>query len=197
MINEKSSPDNRVWKVTTHPATEPITLQELKDFARIDGTDEDTLLNSFIESARRACENYLGRALIEQTITMKMDLWPRIIIELPRPPLISITAVETLDESDVATVYASSNYFIITTSEPGSLVIKIGASMPNNTARNYGGYQIRYKAGYGSSKTDVPSAIRDGIKLWATDIYENRFVRDEPPPEAMSLLYPYRVLRAD
>jgi len=197
VINEKPSPDNRVWKVTTHPATEPITLQELKDFARIDGTDEDTLLNSFIESARRACENYLGRALIEQTITMKMDLWPSMIIELPRPPLISITAVETLSESDVATAYTSTNYYTITTSEPGSLVIKMGLSIPENTARDYGGFQIRFKAGYGSSRTDVPSAIRDGIKLWATDIYENRFVREEPPPEAMSFLYPYRVLRID
>lgn len=197
MINSKPLPShaNRIWKVTTQPVSEPITLQELKDFARIDGTDEDTLLNSFIESARRAAENYLGRALIEQTISLKMDYWPDGIIELPRPPLISITAVETLDEDDVATTYSSTYYYVITTGEIGQLAIRQGVTPPQNSDRDYGGFQIRYKAGYGSSRTDVPSAIRDGLKLWATDIYENRFVRDEPPPEAMNLLYPYRVLR--
>jgi uncharacterized phiE125 gp8 family phage protein len=195
MINNKIPSCNLGWTVTTQPVSEPITLQELKDFAHIDGTDEDILLNSFIESARRAAENYLRRALLEQTITLKMDYWPSEIIELPRPPLISITAIETLDESNTATVYSSDNYYIITGSDPGFVVIKQGITFPINTERSFGGIQVRYKAGYGTNRTDIPNSIRDGIKLWATEIYENRFVRDDPPPEAMNLLSPYRMLR--
>lgn len=199
MIESKplSKSANRSWRVTTSPTIEPISLAELKLFARIDGTDEDSLLNSFIESARRACENYLGRTLIEQTITLKMDYWPDTQIELPRPPLISITAVETLDESDVATVYSSSNYYTIIQDDCSLLCIKQGVSVPENTARDYGGFQIRYKAGYGSTANSVPSAIREALKFWATSMYENRTVSDTPPADAEMMLYSYRVMRLD
>ena len=195
MILEKSLPKdgNRVWKVTTEPAIEPITVDELKLFARIDGSDEDTLLESFITSARLHIENYLNRSLIEQTITMKMDYWSGETIEIPRPPLISITAVETLDESDTATVYSSSNYFLNTQSEPGLLILKNGVTPPQNTTRFYGGYQIRYKAGYGATAASVPKSSRDALKQWATSMYENRAVGSEPPDEVKPLLDFYRV----
>lgn len=186
MIQEKSlSKDgNRIWKVTTEPLTEPLTVEEVKEFARIDGTEEDTLISGFIQAARINCEAYLGRSLINQTITMKMDFWPGEVIELPRPPLVSITAVEILDEFDNATTYASSNYYIITESIPGQLVLKRDVSWPFNSNRDHMGYQIRFVSGYGSSISDVPKPIREGLKLWTADIYENRVVRSKPPPEA-------------
>jgi hypothetical protein len=126
---------NMVYSVSTEPTVEPITTTELKTFARIDGSE--------------------NRALLEQSITLKMDYWPGEAIELPRPPLISITSVSTLSEADVATTYSSSNYYIITEAIPGKLLLKIGVTAPTNTARDYGGFQIIYKAGYGTSATDV------------------------------------------
>ena len=196
MIEEKalSKDGNSIWKITTDPSIEPITVDELKLFARIDGNDEDTLLESFITAARLNCEGYLGRALIEQTITLMMDFWPGEVIKLPRPPLISITAVETLDEDNNATEYSSDNYYTVTEAIPGELIIKRGVTQPYNNARDYRGYQIRYKAGYGNSRSDIPSGIKEGLKLWATDVYENRVVRPEPPPEARQVLQLFRVI---
>jgi uncharacterized phiE125 gp8 family phage protein len=71
-----SEDGNAEWSVTTEPSTEPITTEEFKLFARIDGDDEDTLIQGFIEASRMAAEIYLGRALLSQTITLKMDWWP-------------------------------------------------------------------------------------------------------------------------
>ncbi len=194
LISPEISPYLGNWKVSTDPSIEPITLAELKEFARIDGDDEDTLLESLITSARTLVENYLNRALIEQVITLRLDEWPGEIIELPRPPLLSIVAVETLDEDDVATVYDSDNYYISTVSEPGLLLIKNGVVFPQNTNRYYGGFQIRYKAGYGDETTDVPEVIRNCIKQWATALYENRALGEEPPTEIKSILNNYRIL---
>lgn len=194
MITESEVDENMVWSVTTPPAIEPVSLEEFKTFARIDGTDEDSQLLSFLITARLLVERYLNRALIEQTITLKMDSWPeKEAFELPRPPLISITAVETLDESDVATVYASSNYYINKIKEPGLLVLKFGVTPPQNTERYYGGYQIRYKAGYGATSASVPNIIKDCIKQWATAMYENRAIVEEPPVEVKVLLSNYRI----
>lgn len=192
-IIESQSEIMAEWSITTPPAIEPITVDDLKTFARIDGNDEDSLLQSFISTARKMTEDYLGRALIEQIITLKMDEWPGEVIELPRPPLMSIVAVETLDEEDTATVYDSSNYFTNVTAEPGLLILKNGVTPPQNTNRYYGGYQIRYKAGYGATAANVPRPIIDSIKQWATALYENRAVGNEPPGEIKSLLNLYRV----
>ena len=100
MINKPplSKKADRIWAVSSDPSIEPVTVTELKTFARIDGDDEDTLLETFISDARKHVEDHLNRSLITQTITLLMDYWPGETIELPRPPLIAITSVNTLDE---------------------------------------------------------------------------------------------------
>lgn len=193
MIISEQASVNAVWKVTTGPSVEPVTVEELKTFARIDGTDEDTQLGYFIKAARSHTENYLNRSLIEQIITLRMDCWPGEKLELPRPPLISITAVETLDELGVATVYDSDYYFVDTISEPGLLIIRNGAVWPQNTDRYYGGFQVRYKAGYGAAGTEVPDAIKEAIKQWSTIMYENRAVGNEVPVEIKAIIDTYKI----
>lgn len=183
---------NRTWKVTTAPSTELWTTDDFKTFARIDGDDEDDLIDGFIKTARELTEKYLGRALIEQSITLVMDWWPGVEVKLPRPPLISITSVATLDEDDTATTYSSSNYYTDTISEPGRLLLKQSVTHPYNTDRSYGGYRIIFKAGYGDEVTDVPQGIIDGVAMWAADIYENRIISPDPPPIVVALLNAYK-----
>lgn len=184
---------NLRFKVTTAPALEPVSVAELKIFARIDGSTEDTLLGEMIQAARENTEKYLGRALITQTITASLDFWGDVAIQLPRPPLISVTQIHTLNESDVQTVYSASNYYLITDEEPGKVIIKNGASPPTTTTRQKGGIQIVYVAGYGAASTDVPQGIRMDLMLWAASIYENRVISKEPPPEAKSSLDSFRI----
>ena len=201
---------NLRWKVTTAPSIEPVTASEVKTYARIDGSSEDSLIESFIKAVRIATERYLGRALIEQTITARMDEFSNynsedlkplyayagsdVVIELPRPPLISVTSVSTLDEDDTKTTYASSNYFVRTIPEPGQLVIRDGSTPPINTDRYFGGYEIIYKAGYGDEATDVEEAIRLGIIMWVADIYENRVPISEPPGIVDTIMAPFRII---
>jgi uncharacterized phiE125 gp8 family phage protein len=184
---------NRIWKVTVPPVVEPVSVEELKTFAKIDGSGEDNLLASFIESARQKLEEYLGRAFIEQTMVMFMDWWVEKEVYLPRPSLISVTSVETLDESNVATVYAASNYFVITESIPGKIVIKSGISMPTNTVRNTAGFKITYKAGYGTTPNQVPRQIRNSILQLATLRFEKRISDEEIPAEVTKELRHMRV----
>lgn len=184
---------NRNWKVIAEPETEPVTVEELKYFSRIDTTTDDILIAGFIKAARVATESYLGRALITQTIKMTMDFWPSELIEFPRPPLISVDKVATLDESDAETEYSSDNYYVITEAIPGKLALKQAVTAPVNTERNYAGYLIQYKAGYGSAD-NVPQPIKEGIMLWAASVYATRtFDSKNPPPEARSKLDLFRV----
>jgi uncharacterized phiE125 gp8 family phage protein len=190
------SDGNRLWRVKTEPSIEPITVEEVKEFARIDGSDEDDFIEDLIQSVRRNAESYLGRAFIQQTIRLVMDFWPDAVINLPRPPLISIDKVAMLDEDDSETEYDSSNYYAITESVPGKLVIKKGVSAPTNTSRHYGGFLIEFKAGYGTFSKKVPTPLLLGLKQWVAAVYENRTIdTKKPPPEARKALDLFRVLR--
>jgi len=182
------SSGGRSWQVTTEPSIEPVTVAELKTFARIITDAEDTLLEGFIKAARKSTEEYLGRALIQQTIRMLMDYWPSIRIKLPHPPLISVDKVFTLDEDGIETIYSSDNYYIMTEATPGKLILKRSVTPPINTDRDFGGFGIEFKAGYGTASTDVPTPIIEGVKLWAASLSAGRTLGKEPPPDAKKML---------
>ena len=187
---------NRSWEVTTQPIVEPVTVDELKTFARIDTTAEDTLIESFITAVRMSTEEYLGRALISQTITTVMDFWPSKVIELPRPPLISITGIFTIDEDDTETEYDSDNYYSNLIATPGQLIIKRGSDIPINTDRDYGRFIIRSAHGYGTVSTDVPLLFIEGIKLWAAALYADRTIDvKNPPPDARKMFDLFRITK--
>lgn len=184
-----------VFKVTTPPTVEPITVDEVKYFGRIDGDFEDSFIEGLIKGSRQLAEPYLGRSILSQTITYAMDFWPGYVIILPRPNLIAITKIVTLDESDTETEYDSSNYYTDTISEPGRLIVKQGATLPIETVRSYGAYQIVYTAGYGTSGDDVPESLKTGLKLWVMNGYENRTLSKDPPPEARGYLDDQKIMR--
>lgn len=48
---------------------EPVTLQEAKDWCRIDVTDDDALITRLIKAARRICETYVNLSFITRTVT--------------------------------------------------------------------------------------------------------------------------------
>lgn len=186
---------NMEYSVTTEPVIEPITVEELKLFGRIDGDDEDSLISDFIISARLATEQYLRRSLITRTIQASLDYWLENQLDLPMPPLISVSKVATVDEDGTETEYDSDNYYVVTDSVPGKVIIKSGITKPYNYDREKGGIIVEYTAGYGTNRDDVPNPIRIGIMLWAMNIYENRVIQNDPPPEALASLSLFRVER--
>lgn len=190
----------------TPPASEPVTLSEAKAQCRVDGTQDDALLTSLIVAARLVAEIQLGRALITQTLRLLCDEVPESDrLELPRAPLQSITHIKTYDDADVATTFASSSYFADTASQPGRLVLRQGSGWPQ-PARNANGFEVQYVAGYGSTASDVPMPIKQGILAHVAHLYRHRgddLQREgQPDPraiavpnEALALYAPYRIIR--
>lgn len=162
--------------VVTPPAVEPATLDELKSHLRIDHVDEDVWLRNALEEARERVEGYLGRALITQTLERALDWQPQgTVIELPRPPLQSVTSVTFYDEDDAATVVDSGEYVVDTRSTPGRVTLKAASTWPALTERRVSNCVIvRYVAGYGDEAAAVPRRVRQAVLMYAADRYENR-----------------------
>jgi hypothetical protein len=203
--------------LVTPPAAEPLTLAEAKAHLRIDGTDDDALIGDLIAAARQAAEEHTRRALVTQTWRLTLDRFPAKplpwwdgvrqgadvaaaanAIELPRPPLASVTSVTAYDDADTATVMPSADYFVDSDREPGRIVLRSGKTWPT-VERVAGGVEVVFVAGYGAA-SDVPEAIRQGVLLLVGHLDENRETTAvgaapaEIPLGATALWRPYRVL---
>lgn len=194
MINDQDLPfaGNRTFAVTTAPAMEPVSVGDLKTYARIDGTDEDDLLSSFITAVRQKAELWTGRAFMSQTITLTMDFFASDLVELPLPPLVSVAEVRVGQEDGTWEAIDPSQYYLDLKASPGRLYFVQDLSIPATT-RQHAGYEIEYTVGYGNASADVPEAIRQAILFWAAYLYEERVPIGKPPAEAQTLLAGYRV----
>lgn len=194
----------------TPPATEPVTLEAFKSFARINDTSDDTLIEGLLPAARFHFEETTGRATINQTWRLSLDAIPGLTeawwdgvregaigslakgaswLELPKAPLVSVTVFNSYNEADVATPFTG--FYTDVTATPGKLFLNSGSVWPPAT-RGHGAFVIDYVAGYGTTPEEVPADIRVCIMQIALHWYENR----ELSTEAMMAKIPMHCERA-
>jgi uncharacterized phiE125 gp8 family phage protein len=184
---------------TTAPAAEPVTTTEAKDWARVSISDDDTLVDALVASARAMCEAYTGRAFVNTTFTMSMDDFPSAtVFEMPRAPLGSVTSITYTDATGTTgQTMSSGDYIVDTTSEPGRVALAYNASWPD-TYDEIDVIAIVFVAGYGAAASAVPDAIKTAIKELVAFWYGNREAATDLSLDALpfgvkALLDPYRV----
>jgi uncharacterized phiE125 gp8 family phage protein len=173
--------------LVTAPAVEPISLdQALAQCHANEGVEDDWFYET-IKAVRQAAESFQRRAYIEQTLRVTYDELPAFPIMIPRPPLIEITSFSLFDTENTETVISLSDLLIDTYSQPGRVALNFGYSLPGITLRELNSVVIVYKAGYGSSASDVPTDmikamllhlgylndIRSGEAIPITEQYQN------------------------
>lgn len=186
---------------TTPPSEEPVTLSEVKDHLRIldTETNHDTRLTTLIVEAREAAESYMDRSLITRNWTASLDRFPgggsrlglafegvrqghlgtelgllggeRPFVRLRKGQLTAVVSVTTFDDDDVGTVFAASNYFVDTSTEPGRVVLREGSSWPIPT-RVANGIEILYTAGFADAAS-VPRDIVHGLLIHIAALWEH------------------------
>ena len=159
----------------TAPALEPFLTADAKSHLRVDLSDDDTLIDNLILAARNRLEVDTGRALITQTWDMFMDKFPdnNGAIQVPKPPLQSVTSLKYIDTDGVEQTWDSSNYRVDTDSEPGRITPAYNVSWP--TPRSVtNAVTIRYICGYGDATTDIERALLQAMLMLIGHWYENR-----------------------
>lgn len=165
-------------RLTSAPATEPISSAELKLQCRIDSgdTSEDTLLAIYIKAARQQAEFKTGRALITQTWEQTLDEFPAASeadIRLLKPQVIAITSVEYIDTDGDLVEMDSADYTLDAYTSPGYLLPAEDTDWPS-TDDVINAVTITYTAGFGANASDVPADIRNWILMTAAAMYANR-----------------------
>lgn len=196
------------------PPSQLITLSRMKAYLKVDGTDDDDLINDLISAATVAAGDFMHRTILTTTYELVMDgfninetdaldrLGPGVhtaskhhilgrpdVIELPMLPIISVTSVQTTDINNVETTFSSANYTL--DPDGGRIYLDIGATWPTNL-RSYNAVKVTYVAGYGSTDASVPQPIIEAVKTWVGKMYEVRGVCD-CPKECKRLLDGYKL----
>jgi len=183
--------------IITQPTFEPITLEEARAHLRVTSSDDDALIVGYMLAARQHVEDYLGRSLITRTLEVTIDDGLPCEIELPRPPLASVTFVTYVDTAGATQTLSAGLYQVVTGMVGGKIVPAYGASWPSTRCQS-DAVTVRYVAGYGANSTSVPDAIRMAILLLVGHFYANREAAmvgvsvSELPFAVEALLNPYR-----
>jgi uncharacterized phiE125 gp8 family phage protein len=185
--------------VITPPTGDPVSRIEAKAHLRVDHTADDTLIDALISAATQSAENTTQRALLTQTLEMRLDAWPASRVWLPRPHAATIVSVKYTPYGGTEQTLASAAYALRTGTDPGQLIFDRLLLPGDALATLAAPIAIRYTAGYGLAAA-VPAAIKQAMLLMIGHWYANREavsignVTNEVPMAAQYLLQPYRVL---
>ena len=158
----------------TTPVNEPVNLTEAKSHLRVDVSDDDALIYNLVKACRIAFEEQNGRTLFTTTWRYVLDKWPsKDYIELPRPPLASVTSIKYTDSGDTENTWSSGSYVVESNRTPGRVHLAYGESWPSGTLRPSSPIEIIYVAGWDNT-SNIPEIYKQAIKLLLSQYYENR-----------------------
>lgn len=187
------------------PPAPILTVHTAKRHLLYDDNDQDELIESLIQVATRHIdgnEGWLHRSLNPQTYDLVYDSFPCGAIRIPLPPLISIDAVNYIDENGMEQVVDSASYVVDNVGEPAWVQLGSSLSWPS-IMNTINAVRVRFTAGYAfasGDETTVPFPIRHAILMMVADLFQHResvsndgFASIPIPSTVKALLHPYRV----
>lgn len=161
----------------TLPTTLPVDLTRVKDYLRVNVTDDDTEITSMILVGTDVIEAYTRRSLITRSITMYLD-WSESYapIVLPRPPFVSLTSFEAWDDDTDAFAAVSGDAYVVSSNGDAQILESDDAIVPDGNYpfggdRDIDALKVVWDAGYGSAETDIPDWAQLSIMQFVQDAY--------------------------
>lgn len=166
------------WTLVTGPTTEPITVEDAKQQARITDDASDLLIASYIVSAREAAEDYMGRGILTQTWKLVLDRWANVIpLPMASPLQNGAQTAPTItyyDSDGTQQTLSTSVYAVDTVSRPGTISLAPDQDWPDlQCSRLNGNVEITYIVGWTSADL-VPERIKQGIRQYVTYLDADR-----------------------
>ncbi len=97
----------------TDVATEPVLAVDLRAWLAIDSTSQDTMLTGIAKAARGKVERLTGKAIAARTYTYTIEMPLFGVLELPYPPIVSITSVKYISSDATTATAAATDYSLV------------------------------------------------------------------------------------
>jgi len=158
---------------TTAPVLDPVTSSEVYRHLRLVEDDtEKAYADAVADVAREYVEQNTGTALLTQTWEVRYDDWWDGVLELPYPPLQSVSSIKYIDNNGTEQTLAASQYQVQTGEPIGFVQWAANATIPVARAEA-GAVRIVFVAGYTSASL-VPRSLKQALLLLAAQWFENR-----------------------
>jgi len=162
------------------PAVLPVSLDELKQAARVDFADDDAILMTYLQAAVEHLDGWngiLGRAIINQDWRVRLDTWPLSSwaenVALPFGDVSKAAIVYINGTSGLQETLDPALYELIETAIGAEIRFNLRSTVPN-WAIGRKVIEVIFTTGYGDDAAAVPASIKVAIMLLATHWYENR-----------------------
>lgn len=175
-------------RLITAPTSYPVTQAEAKMQCRVDGSDENDLIDTYIAAATAHAESVTGRAIMDQTWEVVLDDFSDAMM-LPKGPVQTVTHVKYFDTAEVEQTVSASDYVLDNVSDPAWVVKAEDATWPE-VAEGVNNVIIRFVAGY-DTDSNAFKELRAAILLLVAHFYDNRSTGTFPDA-AQSLLTNHR-----
>jgi hypothetical protein len=162
-----------------------VTLQQYKDFAGLQGVQNDARINTIIDQVSQLVKSYCSTTIIDyaatnktEFFTVKDDLVDTIILE--ESPIIAVVSVEErTGQADpyVTLITENSNnsgkYEYVVNDDSDSIT-RTSGSGTKSWPKGPKSVKVVYKAGYVSTPDDLKLAVFDLIKYYLKDERKER-----------------------
>lgn len=188
----------RVLRLVTPPTARAVSIDEFRRHQRLgDDLSSDGLLALYLEAAERQL-SYLGVAAAPATYALDLHRFPYgasyypthlpgisdwDVIELPMPPLRTITAIRATAPDGTVTTLDPSLYRVTIPYEGKGSVRSVWGNGWPAVRGDMGSASIEFTAGYDS----VPGNLRAAIMLLAGSMFENRSALSATPMQVLPI----------
>jgi uncharacterized phiE125 gp8 family phage protein len=172
------SPQFSLVRITA-PAVSPISLAEAKAQMRVEGSDDDAIIQRLIDAAVAFVDvqGVLGRAMITQTWGQWLSPNPS-TVSLMLGPVQSVSAIKYYDLNGTLQTATLADFNVFGTPNRITITPKTGKAWPITQTRD-DAIKIEYVIGYGDSAASVPQTVRHGLMMLVAHWYENRETTQE------------------
>jgi len=161
-----------LYSLVTAAVELPVSVDDCKSDLRIDGSTEDSLIESYIQAASKLCSEIVGRKLINETWKLSLKT-ASATIDLPFNPCSSITEIQYYDSDNNAQTLSTSDFNLYSYDDISQIETVSGFSWPQLYNRR-DALNITFVTGYGAAASDIPDTIKRAIRLTVAHWYEHR-----------------------
>ncbi|WP_022682134.1 head-tail connector protein [Sphingobium bisphenolivorans] len=162
-----------------------LSVEEAKQWCRIDEDADDALVESLIRAAQEAAENYTNRSIVPATVEYAFDEGDKRFL-IPTAPVIAISDVELMDAEGVKEPLSDPDSYWVLLRDTGAVVTFSGQIRGNRAL------VVTCEAGYADA-AEIPTAIKQAISVHVGSSYAGREGQNTADATFRNLLNPYRV----
>ena len=162
-----------------------VTLQQYKDFAGLQGVQNDARINTIIDNVSKLVKTYCGTTIVDYSssakteyFTIKDSIVDTIILE--ESPIITVTSVAERDSQSDSYVTLitensdSSGKYEYVVNDDSDSITRTNSSSNKYWPKGQKSVKVVYTAGYTSCPDDLKLAVFDLIKYYLKDERKDR-----------------------